>query len=145
MEKNEASDIRVQDLDHCGIIAGICDRMGLVEQIDRLLGTHPQEIISPGQAVKAMLLNGLGFVNAPLYLFEKFFVGFATEHLCLRRIRPEHLNDDRLGRILDKLYAYGLTEIFVTIALTVAKSFGRVRRERSLPAECGLVGFCRKI
>lgn len=34
--------------------------MELVEQIDRQLGTHPQEIISPGQVVKAMILNGLG-------------------------------------------------------------------------------------
>jgi hypothetical protein len=50
----EASNIRVQDLDHCGIIAGICDQMGLVEQIDKILGTHPQEIISPGQVVKAI-------------------------------------------------------------------------------------------
>jgi transposase len=124
MEKNEVSNIRVQDLDHCGIIAGICDEMGLVEQIDRLLGTHPQEVISPGQAVKAMILNGLGFVSAPLYLFEKFFVGKATEHLLGEGIRPEHLNDDRLGRVLDKLYALGLTEIFVTIALAAAKCFG---------------------
>lgn len=37
-------DIRVQDIDHCGIVAGIIDEMGLVEQINRLLGTHPQEI-----------------------------------------------------------------------------------------------------
>jgi Domain of unknown function (DUF4277) len=35
-------------------------------------------------------------------------------------IRPEHLNDDRLGRILDKLYAFGLTELFVTVALDAA-------------------------
>lgn len=55
--------------------------MGLVEQINQLLGTHPQENISPGQAVKAMILNGLALVSAPLYLFEKFFVGKATEHL----------------------------------------------------------------
>jgi len=27
-----------------------------------------------------MILNGLGFVSA-LYMFEKFFVGKATEHL----------------------------------------------------------------
>jgi Domain of unknown function (DUF4277) len=52
MSKIEASDIRVQDLDHCGLIAGICNSMGLVEQLDRLLGTHPQEIVTPGQAVK---------------------------------------------------------------------------------------------
>jgi transposase len=120
----EASNIRVQDLDHSGIIAGICDEMGLVEQIDQRLGTHPQEIISPGQVVKAMILNGLGFVSAPLYLFEKFFVGKATEHLLGAGIRPEHLNDDRLGRILDKLAASGLTETFVTVALSAARQFG---------------------
>lgn len=70
MRNIEASDIRVQDLDHCGSVAGICDEMGLVEQIDRHLGTHPQEIITPARVVKAMILNGLGFVSAPLYLFE---------------------------------------------------------------------------
>ncbi|MCC5605221.1 DUF4277 domain-containing protein, partial [Nostoc favosum] len=57
-------DIRVQDIDHCGIVAGICDEMELVEQINRLLGSHPQEVISAGQVVKAMILNGLGFVSA---------------------------------------------------------------------------------
>lgn len=124
MSKIEASNIRVQDLDHCGIVAGICDQIGLVEQIDKLLGNHPQSIITPGQIVKAMILNGLGFVSAPLYLFEKFFVGKATEHLLGVGIRPEHLNDDRLGRILDKLYSFGLTEIFVTVALAAAKYFG---------------------
>jgi transposase len=116
--------IRVQDLDHCGIVAGICDEMNLVEQINQLLGTHSQEIISAGQVVKAMVLNGLGFVSAPLYLFEKFFFGKATEHLLGEGIRPEHLNDDRLGRVLDKLYSQGLTEVFVTVALAAARQFG---------------------
>jgi hypothetical protein len=41
-----ASSIKVQDLDRCGIVAGIIDSMGLVEQINQELGTHPQEIIS---------------------------------------------------------------------------------------------------
>ena len=103
-----ALDIRVQDIDHCGIVAGICDEINLVEQINRLLGTHSQEIISAGQVVKAMVLNGLGFVTAPLYLFEKFFVGKATEHLLGEGISPEHLNDDRLGRVLDKRLRGGI-------------------------------------
>ncbi len=76
-------------------MAGIIDQMCLVEQINQILGTHHQEIVSPGQAVKAMILNGLGLVSAPLYLFEKFFVGKATEHLLGEGIRAEHLNDDR--------------------------------------------------
>lgn len=97
---------------------------GMVIQINGLLGSHPQEIISAGQAVKAMILNGLGFVSAPLYLFEKFFIGKATEHLLGEGIHPEHLNDDRLGRVLDKLYSKGLTEVFVTVALSAVKKFG---------------------
>lgn len=119
-----ASQIKVQDIDHLGIVAGMIDEIGLVEEINKLLGTHPQEIISAGQVVKAMIINGLGFVSAPLYLFEKFFEGIATEHLLGEGIQPEHLNDDRLGRVLDKLYDAGLTEIFIRVALSAADKFG---------------------
>jgi len=43
---------QVKDIDHCGIVAGICDQMNLVEQINPAAGTHSQEIISAGQVVK---------------------------------------------------------------------------------------------
>ncbi|NEN94577.1 MAG: IS1634 family transposase [Moorea sp. SIO3I7] len=119
-----ASSIRVQDLDHCGIVAGIIDQMGLVEQINQELGTHPQEILSAGVGVKAMIINGLGLVSAPLYLFERFFVGKATEHLLGEGIKPKHLNDDRLGRVLDQLFEAGLTQLFVKVALAAASKFG---------------------
>ncbi len=33
-----ASQIKVEDIDHLGIVAGIIDEMGLVEQINQLLG-----------------------------------------------------------------------------------------------------------
>ncbi|CDN12964.1 hypothetical protein RintRC_7242 [Richelia intracellularis] len=74
--------------------------------------------------VKAMILNGLGFISAPLYLFEKFFEGIATEHLLAEGIQPEHLNDQPLGRVLDKLYDAGLTEIFIRVPLSAADRFG---------------------
>lgn len=119
-----ASEIRVQDIDHSGIVAGVIDEMGLVEQINQRLKQHPLQVVSPGQAVKAMILNGLGFVSAPLYLFEQFFVGKATEHLLGEGIRAEHLNDDRMGRVLDELYEVGLTELFVEVALKAAQRFG---------------------
>ena len=59
-------DIQVKNLDHLGIVAGIVDQIGLVEEIDRQIEQHPQQIIS-SQIVKAMILNGLRFVSAPLY------------------------------------------------------------------------------
>ena len=64
-----------------------------------------------------MILNGLGFVSAPLYLFSEFFVGKATEHLLGEGIKPEHLNDDRMGRALDSLSNQGLTSLFTSIAM----------------------------
>ncbi len=116
--------IKVQDLDHCGIIAGIIDELGLVAEIDELIGIHGNQKVTTGQAVKAMIINGMGMITSPLYLFEKFFEGKATEHLLGEGILPGHLNDDCLGRALDKLYAAGVTKVFITLALKAAKKMG---------------------
>jgi transposase len=75
-----SGEIRVQTLNHLGLIAGLVDEIGVVEEIDRKLGKHLKELISAGQAVKAMIINGLGFVSAPLYLFERFFEGKWSKH-----------------------------------------------------------------
>ena len=96
--------IKVLNLDHLGIVAGIIDEIELVEEINKIVGITTQEIVRLGQVMKAMILNGLGFLSAPLYIFEEFFVGKAISHLIGKGILPEHLNDDRLGRALDKYY-----------------------------------------
>jgi len=119
----KAPQMTVQNLDHLGLVAGIIDQIGIVEKINEIVGCQPGEIVSPGHAVKAMLLNGLGLVSAPLYLFSKFFEGKATEHLIGQGIKPEHLNDDRLGRVLDKLYLSGLSQTFTIIAAAAAEKF----------------------
>jgi transposase len=95
-----------------------------VEQIDQLLGQDNREKVSAGLVVKAMILNGLGFVSAPLYLFSRFFEGKATEHLIGAGVKPEHLNDDRLGRVLDGLFLAGLSSCFVSIAMKAITKFG---------------------
>jgi transposase len=119
----KASEIKVENLDHLGLIAGLIDEIGIVQKINELIGEQPGEIVSPGLVVKAMIINGLGMVSAPLYLFSKFFEGKAIEHLLGSGIQASHLNDDRLGRVLDKLYLAGITEIFTTIALEAAQKF----------------------
>ena len=118
-----SAEIVVSDIDHLGLVAGIIDEIGIVSIINSLIGEQASEKVSPGQVVKAMIINGLGLVSAPLYLFSKFFEGKATEQLIGSGIKPEYLNDDRLGRVLDKLYLKGLSEIFVVIALGAAKKF----------------------
>jgi transposase len=104
-------------------VAGLIDEIGIVEYINEKLGTNGREKVSAGIIVKAMLLNGLGFVSAPLYMFEQFFTGIATEHLLGKGVKPEHLNDDRLGDVLDLLYKQGLSEIFLGISLRAVEIF----------------------
>lgn len=115
--------IEIQNIDHLGIVAGIIDAIGIVEIINELIGEESGEKVSPGQVVKAMILNGLGFVSQPLYMFPKFFESIACEHLIGAGVKPEYLNDDKLGRIMDKLFSKGLDTIFLIIALNAAKKF----------------------
>ncbi|QFS51989.1 IS1634 family transposase [Nostoc sphaeroides CCNUC1] len=119
-----AEDITIQNIDHLGIVAGIIDAIGLVEIINELIGEEKGEKVSPGHVVKAMILNGLGFVSKPLYMFPQYFETIACEHLIGAGVKPEYLNDDKLGRIMDKLFIKGLDTIFFIIALKAAKKFG---------------------
>lgn len=68
-------------------MAALVDEIGLAELTDELLPPHPLNHISPGQVLKAMILNGFGFVSAPLYLFSEFFEGKPVEHLLGAGIR----------------------------------------------------------
>lgn len=116
-------EIEIQNIDHLGIIAGIIDSIGLVEIINKLIGQEAGEKISPGYVVKAMILNGLGFVSSPLYMFPDFFEDKPCEHLIGKGVKAEYLNDDKLGRVMDKLFIKGLTEIFLAISNQVRRKF----------------------
>ena len=52
---------RSQTLGHLGLVAGMFDELGLGEGLDRVIAQErTQRLVSVGQAVKAMGLNGLG-------------------------------------------------------------------------------------
>lgn len=112
-------------LDHLGLIAGMVDELGLVSLTDSLIKQdHQQRQVSVGQCVKAMILNGLGFVNRTLYLMPHFFKDKPVERLLGSDIQAEHLNDDALGRALDAIYAYGPTEIYAQLAAQAVHRLG---------------------
>jgi transposase len=121
---NQLGNIEVQTINHLGIIAGIIDEIGIVEIINEQLGIKPQEKLNNGIIVKSIILNALGFVSRPLYLFTQFFNDKATEHIFGEGIVAEDFNDDKIGRVMDKLYQYGLTKIFLLIALKALKEYG---------------------
>ncbi len=115
--------LQVYDLGHLGLVASILDQIELVQTVDQFVGPRPGEKVSTGMALKAAVLNALGFVSAPLYLFGHFFQGKPSELLIGPGITPELLNDDRMGRMLDTLYAAGVTELFLEVAKSARKAF----------------------
>jgi Domain of unknown function (DUF4277) len=59
---------RSQSLEHLGLVAGMFEELGIGAVIDQATGPNPEaRIVTVGNAVKAMVLNGLGFVNQRLY------------------------------------------------------------------------------
>ena len=55
--KSKLQKMEIQNLDYLGILGGIIDPIGVVEIIVEI-----GEQVSPGHVVKAMIINGLGFV-----------------------------------------------------------------------------------
>src|SRR5438309_10045404 len=82
-------------LDHLGIVAGVCQEIGLATWLDAHEPGNRQQV-SVGTATVAMLLNGLGFSNRQLYLVPQFFANKPVEHLLGPGITAEMLNDDCL-------------------------------------------------
>lgn len=116
---------RSQILDHLGLVAGMFDELGIADVIDQATQQNPEtRLVTVGHAVKAMVLNGLGFVNQRLYLVPMFFHNKPTHRLIALDIEATHLNDDTLGRALDRLYDYGVTALYSLIAITAAQRLG---------------------
>lgn len=122
---SETETYKSETLEHLGLVAGMFDELGVSELVDEMV---PQDLsqrkVSVGQALKAMVLNGLGFANRRLYLMPEFFRNKPTQRLVGAGISPEHLNDDALGKALDTLYAFGLTELYRLIARQAAERLG---------------------
>jgi transposase len=101
-----------QVIDHLGLVAGMFDELGMGEIIDQATQQNPEmRDLTVGEAVKAVMLNGLSYINQALYLVPRFFHNKPICQLISPRVPPQQLNDDALGRALDTLYASGVTDL----------------------------------
>jgi len=114
---------QTQELDHLGIVAGVCNEIGLVKHLDSIM-EHDGRKVTIGEAVQAMVLNALGFVSRPLYLTPEFFDNKPVEILIRPGLKADDLNEDSLGRALDALYAKGVTEVFAKVAFHALSVYG---------------------
>jgi transposase len=99
--------VRVERLDHLGVIVSVINDLGLSDMIDSRLVPDQQELITPGEAVAGMILNGLGFANRPLSFTPQLFASRPLDRLFREGIAAEMFNRLKLGRTLDEASTYG--------------------------------------
>jgi transposase len=97
--------VRVERLDHLGVMASVIKDLGLIDMINARLVPDEQDVITPGEAVAGMILNGLGLANRPLSLTPQFFASKPLDLLFREGIEAERFNRFKLGRTLDEAHA----------------------------------------
>ena len=126
-----ANNVETETLAHHGIVAAIINKLKLIEKIDETIPKKAHNYkLSHGQAVAAMILNGLGFVERRLYMVSSFFENKPTENLIGNGITPSLINDDVLGRSLDAIFEYGPTKFFAEISFEVGLEFGFLSKSK---------------
>lgn len=123
----DAQQVTSESLDHLGIIAGVCEDLGLASIANSYLekrNIYPK--VTAGDAIVALILNGLGFVTRSLYMTSTFFQGKPVERLLGKAISANDLNDDTLGRALDAIADFGAEKLFGNIAFEIAQKRGLV-------------------
>jgi len=103
------------------IVKAYARRMGFVEMIDRALPGVMHA--SPGKVLLGLVMNVL-CGRSPLYRVEEFFRTRDVGLLLGANMAAGMLNDDAIGRVLDRMYAYGTWKIFSEVCLLAFRNFG---------------------
>lgn len=112
-----------QRIDHLGIVAGVCQEISLIEQIDEQVKASERKV-SCGKGTQAMILNALGFVGWAFYLTPEYFDNKPVDLLIGPGLCAADFTDDTLARCLDDLYEAGVTEVFYKVAAKAMQVYG---------------------
>lgn len=91
--------------------------------IDKQVGQTGRKV-SCGEGTLALIQNALGFSGRALYLMPDYLRNKPVDLLIQADLRADDFNDDTLGRCLDDLYAYGVTEVFASVASKALSVYG---------------------
>ncbi len=111
---------QIQNIDHLGLVAGMCKESGIADHIDRLTPKVSDDWnVSHGESVVGMIINGPGFTGQSLHMFPHFFSNKPLDKLIREGIKPEHMNDKVLGRTLDELFEQDVSKVCSELAIKV--------------------------
>ena len=101
---------QIQPVAHLPLVLGVLRRLEVATVIDHLIPPHPAHKLSCGRGVEAL---GLAMLDGPHALYK---VGKRLEErgmvaLLQPGLTRAALNDDRLGHILEALFAANLNKV----------------------------------
>src|SRR5215475_6405311 len=107
---------QIYPMAHLPLVLGVLRRLDVATVIDRLLPPHAAHVLSTGRGVEALVLAILDGDHA-LYKVGQRLEARGMVALLQPGLTRASLHDDRLGHILDALFAANLNTVFGAIAL----------------------------
>src|SRR5512132_1327478 len=101
---------------HLPLVLGVLRRLDVATVIDRLLPPHPAHVLSAGRGVAALVLAILDGDHA-LYQVGQRLEERGMVSLLQPGLTRASLHDDRLGHMLEALFAANLNQVFSAMAL----------------------------
>lgn len=114
------NDLQITETYHFPIVKAFADRIGLVDTINTLVPCNTK--ITPGHTILAMVIDTLSG-RSPLYRLDDFFENQDTELILGAKIDPSDFTDHNVGRILDRCFAAGTTQIYSQIVQNAIRGF----------------------
>lgn len=107
---------------HLPLVLGVLRRLEVATIIDGLIPPHPAHVVSTGRGVEALVLAILDGDHA-LYKVGTRLEERGLVALLEPGLTGAALHDDRLGRILDAVFAANLNKVFSAIALNALEVY----------------------
>ena len=107
---------RVAPVAHLPLVLGVLRKLEIATLIDAMIVPHPDQVVSAGRAVEALVLSILDGHHA-LYKVGRRLDERGMLPLLQPGLAPQSLHDSRLGQTLDALYDAHLHTVFSAIAL----------------------------
>src|SRR5918992_4161217 len=107
---------RVAPVAHLPLVLGVLRKLEVAALVDSLITPHPEQVVSAGRAMEALVLAILDGHHA-LYKVGRRLDERGMLPLLQPGLAPHSLHDTRLGQTLDALFAANLNQVFSAIAL----------------------------
>ena len=117
---------RVAPVAHLPLVLGVLRKLEIATLIDSMIPPHPDQVVSAGRAVEALVLSILDGHHA-LYKVGRRLDERGMLPLLQPGLAPQSLHDSRLGQTLDALYDASLHTVFSAMALRLSISTRLVR------------------